>query len=96
MPDPENTGLNAGWHEHFPDLDCSTIVVPFPVESVASTISDTDPANVIWYCRNFECPADWTQRICLRIGAADHFTQVFINGDEVGSHRADGLARTAA
>jgi beta-galactosidase/beta-glucuronidase len=85
-PDPDNAGMQERWFERFPDAQ-QVINVPFPVESEASGIADISPPAVVWYRREFEIPGHWEGRICLRIGASDHWTRVFVNGREVGQHR---------
>ena len=84
--DADNEGMAAGWFTSgLPDA--SKITVPFPVESQASGIHETEPADVVWYQRDVEIPSEWQRRVALRIGACDHWTRVFVNGQEVGQHR---------
>jgi beta-galactosidase/beta-glucuronidase len=84
--DAEDQGMKDGWFESgLPDA--SEILVPYPVESEASGIHEIEPASVVWYQREFELPAEWRSRVALRIGACDHWTRVFVNGQEVGQHR---------
>lgn len=85
--DPDDTGLQDRWHLGGLGPDCRHIVVPFPVESEASGIHDTSPANIVWYERDFDVPAGWSSRIVVRFGAVDHWARVFVNGQEVGQHR---------
>ena len=41
-----------------------------------------------WYRRHFSVPNSWKdQRILLNFGAVDWQAQVFINGQEVGTHK---------
>ena len=84
--DEADEGLSAGWFRAgLPDSQ--EIVVPYPVESLASEINIPEPADVVWYQRDFELPEGWDGRVALRIGACDHWTRVFLNGLEVGQHR---------
>lgn len=84
--DPDNQGMRAGWFRSgLPDP--VAIQVPYPVESEASGVHDIQPADVVWYQREFWLPEDWDQRVVLRVGACDHWSRVFINGLEVGQHR---------
>lgn len=84
--DAEDEGLHAGWFTSgLPDA--SEITVPFPVESEASGIHETEPADVVWYQRDVEIPGEWQRTVALRIGACDYWTRVFVNGQEVGQHR---------
>jgi beta-galactosidase/beta-glucuronidase len=84
--DARDEGLRAGWFaQGLPDA--VPIVVPFPVESEASGVHVTEPADVLWYQRDVQIPLAWQGRIVLRFGACDHWTRVFVNGQEVGQHR---------
>lgn len=84
--DTEDKGLAERWFNS-PLQNASSILVPFPVESEASGVHDTAPADVVWYQREFDVPVDWEGRIVLRFGACDHWARVFVNGQEVGQHR---------
>jgi len=84
--DPKDEGLRGHWFDQTWS-DATDIVVPFPIESEASGVHNVEPASIIWYQREFSLPSDWKERICLRIGACDHWARVFINGQEVGQHR---------
>ena len=84
--DEKNAGLNARWFDS--DLPGNSLItVPYPLESEASGIHDTEPPTIVWYQREVDVPGDWAGRIALRIGASDHWTRVFVNGLEVGQHR---------
>ena len=85
QPDPKDQGLKERWfHEtQFED----SIVVPFPIESEASEQHNLTPERVNWYHRQFLLPVTWEGNILLHIGACDHWTRVFVNGQEVGQHR---------
>jgi len=87
IEDDDDTGLIKGWFREGLPKNATTIQVPFPVESEASAIYNTKPASVVWYCREFSLPGDWGKRVCLRFGACDFWTRVFVNGQEVGQHR---------
>ena len=83
--DPDNAGLSQAWFDSGLPLP-QQIVVPYAVESAASEIHESVPANVVWYERDFIVPAEWDERVMLRIGACDHWTRVFINGRYWRSH----------
>jgi len=65
------------------------IIVPFPVESALSGISqEITPENKIWYKRTFFIPEEWSGKLVqLHFGASDWETTIFINGKEIGKHR---------
>jgi beta-galactosidase/beta-glucuronidase len=94
--DDNDTGLGARWHE----LDAAAmesddspfdqqIVVPFAPHTPASGVADTALHRVVWYARTFDADglAKPGERLLLHIGAADHDTTVWVNGQHVASHR---------
>ncbi|MFK7915742.1 MAG: glycoside hydrolase family 2 protein [Pseudomonadales bacterium] len=84
--DGADEGMQARWFAAtLPQA--SEIIVPYPVESEASGINERNPDDIVWYQRDFELPQEWLGRVALRMGACDHWTRVFINGQEVGQHR---------
>jgi len=87
VEDHDEIGLRDGWFATGLPESCETIKVPFAVESEESTIHHIKPASVVWYEREFDVPNDWHNRVCLRFGACDHWSRVFVNGQEVGQHR---------
>lgn len=64
------------------------ILVPFGVESPLSGVMKTLTENdKLWYNRKFSVPKDWeTKKIILHFGAVDWQTEVFVNGESVGTH----------
>jgi len=64
----------------------SKILVPFPVESAISGVMKH--YDKMWYRRSFTVPAAWAgQRILLHFDAVDYQTEVFINGQSIGTHK---------
>ncbi|MGE3242563.1 MAG: sugar-binding domain-containing protein [Pirellulales bacterium] len=65
------------------------ILVPFPIESQLGGLRGTlTPSDKAWYRHTFRVPADWQQRrVLLHFGAVDWSTQVWVNGQLVGSHQ---------
>jgi hypothetical protein len=62
------------------------ILVPFPCASALSGIKEQH--EHVWYRRSFTVPADWTgQRVLLHFGAIDYFSEIFVNGQSVGTHQ---------
>jgi len=62
------------------------ILVPFPVESAISGIMQSQKKHV-WYKRTFNVPQAWIgKRIRLNFGAVDWETELFVNGQSVGTH----------
>ncbi len=94
--DDGDIGLVSRWHElDADDLradDCplgGQVVVPFAPHTEASGVADRALHPVLWYSRSFDAHgltgAD--ERLLLHIGAADHDTTVWVNGQHVASHR---------
>lgn len=65
------------------------ILVPFPVESALSGVmKQVGEDQRLWYRRTFEVPAAWQGRdVLLNFGAVDWETTVWVNGQQVGTHR---------
>ena len=85
--DQGRSGRERGLHEaaSLPD----TIVVPFCPESRLSGIGHTDFIACVWYKRAVSLPGEWTgsgRKTLLHIGACDYETQVWVNGQSVGTH----------
>ena len=89
------TSLNGIWQYAFlpagvkPGKYDGEIVVPFPVESPLSKVRKAVPAgNFIWYRRMFTAPQlNDGQRLCLNFEAVDWEAVVFVNNQEIGTHR---------
>ena len=71
-----------------------SILVPFAPESKASGVEHTDFMEAVWYRREVEVPAEWSEGPggqplvpILHFGAVDHDTTVWVNGVEVARHR---------
>jgi len=87
--------LNGDWDfsignegdEVEPDFS-SRIRVPFPPESRLSGIGITDFMPVVWYRRWFRVPEGFKDRkLCLRFGAVDYDSTVWLNGEIIGGHK---------
>ncbi|MBI2423217.1 MAG: hypothetical protein HYV27_10340 [Candidatus Hydrogenedentes bacterium] len=65
------------------------ILVPFAVESALSGVKQPVGAEKrLWYKRSFTIPAAWAgQRVLLNFGAVDWEATVWVNGQQLGSHR---------
>ncbi|KZN23128.1 beta-galactosidase [Haladaptatus sp. R4] len=81
---------NSGRSRGLPTADSleRTITVPFPPESKLSGINYCDFMQAVWYRREIEITeADLDSRLHLHFGAVDYETEVWINGESVGTHR---------
>ena len=84
--DPDDAGLKADWFQK--GRLRGRITVPFPPESRLSGIGDTDFHPIVWYARNLSAPREWKgDRTLLHFGAVDYACRVWLDGEEVGSHR---------
>ncbi|MBQ8215518.1 MAG: beta-galactosidase [Clostridia bacterium] len=66
------------------------IIVPFVPECKLSGIEYTDFFTTCWYKRTFTLPENWDKengKILLHIGAADFYTECWVNEVRVGDHR---------
>jgi len=65
------------------------ILVPFALESALSGVGKTTGEDsVIWYRKTVNIPAKLRQQqVLLHFGAVDWLTEVFINGQLVGTHQ---------
>jgi hypothetical protein len=90
------TNLNGLWQyaltgkDQRPTNYDGEILVPFPIESsLSGVMKRVGPDQALWYRREVELPKRLNRedRLLLHFGAVDWETSVFVNGEEVGSHR---------
>lgn len=73
---------------HAPENFQAEILVPFPIESTLSGVGKSvSESQLLWYQRVFTIDNDDNQRVLLHFGAVDWETDVYVNGDHVGSHQ---------
>lgn len=75
--------------QNIPASFAGKILVPFAVESALSGVGKTvGKDSVLWYERNFILPANFKKNnVLLHFGAVDWDCTVFVNGQQVGSHK---------
>jgi len=86
--------LNGLWDYAITGKDASApqnyegkILVPFAVESALSGVGKTlTKDNLLWYRTNFNIPSNVKNTILLHFGAVDWKTEIWLNGQKVGSH----------
>jgi len=84
--DPGISGVERGLH--LGKRLARKIVVPFCPESRLSGLGIKDFMPCVWYRRTFELPRRWEgKRVLLHFGAVDYEATVWVNGQQVGSHR---------
>ncbi len=90
------SNLNGAWEYAItkkdapqPDRFDGEILVPFPIESVLSGVSRRVSENDhLWYRRSFKIPGEWSgRRVLLHFGAVDWESVVWVDGQQVGTHR---------
>ena len=86
--DDENKGVREGWMKPGTKLPLE-ITVPFAYQTKASGLGPTDEIHpVIWYRRAFTVPQEMQgKRILIRFGAVDFECAVYVNGQQVGTHK---------
>ena len=86
--DPSGQGQDDGWFNRLPEP--RQIAVPGSWnEQFEDAFHYLDAA---WYLRSFYLPPGWTdQRVFLRIGSANYFAKVWINGQAIGEHAGGHL-----
>ncbi len=72
-----------------PDRFDGKILVPFPIESALSGVGKRlDENSRLWYRRTFQLPDHWKgKRVLLHFGAVDWEATVYVDGQQVGTHR---------
>ncbi len=84
--------LNGKWDFAFGsegEVPCfeKKITVPFVYQSPLSGIGDERNCDRVWYRRTFTVPKRLSgRRVLLRFGAADYYTEVFVDGKKTGAH----------
>ena len=84
--------LNGRWSLQYTDTDGhpqeETVLVPFPPESRLSGIrGKVDSAKEMVYQRTFDLPASFDEgKVLLHFGAADQYTNVWLNGQKIGEN----------
>jgi len=84
--DTSNTGIEKKFY--LPEKKFKEkILVPFPPESKLSGIENKDFMVSVWYKKKLKIPEMWrNKRIFLNFGAVDFLTNVWINGEKIGTH----------
>jgi hypothetical protein len=82
--DKNEEGLKQNWSKGQVVFN-SSILVPFPWGAPLSGIKDE--ADVAWYKKTIDIPANWSkQSVFVVIGASDYKTTVWIDGILLGNH----------
>jgi hypothetical protein len=83
--DSTDVGLQAGWSRGEAGY-AREILVPFSWGAPLSGVADE--ADIGWYARSVEIPAEWEgQRVFLVVGASDWHTTAWLDGHELGAHQ---------
>jgi beta-glucuronidase len=85
--DPERRGVEARFFENFPQSAAVEIAVPGSINEQLTAREHYLNLDWVWYQRSFRVPASWWgRRVFLRIGAAAHRADVYVNGRHLISH----------
>lgn len=88
--------LNGYWQYTIQDKNAEQpqayegkILVPYPVESELSQVKRlVGENNYLWYKKNFTAPTLKSgEKLLLHFGAVDWESKVYVNGQEVGTHK---------
>ncbi|MBK8883592.1 MAG: glycoside hydrolase family 2 [Bacteroidales bacterium] len=83
--DTQNTGETEKWYNKANSFD-KKILVPFPWGSKLSGVANE--AEIGWYSREIEIPAEWNgRRIFIVFGASDWITKVWLDGQLLGTYQ---------
>lgn len=79
-----------------PENASDKILVPYPIESSLSGVAKrVSEKETLWYRRTFRLPQSWhSGRVMLHFGAVDWESTVYVNGQNLGTHRGgyDGFS----
>lgn len=90
--DDENRGVREKYWKKFPAGQ--TIKVPYAYQSEASGVADKARHPIVWYRKKADVSAVFVRggRVLLHFEGADYLTDVWVNGQHIGSHEG-GYAR---
>lgn len=84
--DDKDLGLQEKWFSEDKELD-RTITVPYVYQSEMSGINSQDNHEILWYKKDITLPNSFKNKeVILHFGAVDYSSDVFVNGQKVGSH----------
>lgn len=84
--DDENIGVKEAWYQKAESYS-QEITVPFVYQSQESGIDDRTVHDIVWYYREFELEKRTDRRIILHFGAVDYYSEVYLDGQKIGSHK---------
>ncbi len=85
--DAAHRGLEERYFEVFPSAQSIEIAVPGSINEQVVEREQHLNLDWVWYQTAFRVPATWWgHRVFLRIGAATHRADVYVNGQLLGSH----------
>lgn len=85
--DDEDTGVDNKWYAT-DELFDRTIQVPYVYQSKLSGINDQENHEIVWYKRQVDVPESFIgKEVLLHFGAVDYISDVYVNGQKVGSHK---------
>lgn len=87
-PDPKNVGFKDQWFKEKLSGDIHSIAIPGSWNEQLEEQGLKNFVGKVWHETFFKIPykVQEDNRICLRVGAADHKASVWLNGEFVGEH----------
>lgn len=83
--DPSGTGIERNFKES-KGFE-GNILVPFSPESKLSGVGYTDFIEHLWYQRNIQIPAEWSEKkILLNFGGVYYESEIYVDGKFVDRH----------
>ncbi len=89
--DERGNGVELGWYKSNL-LGSTEMAVPASYNDITQDPSLRDHIGLVWYERTFFVPQTWkNKRVWLRFGSVTHHATVWLNGQELGSHKGGFL-----
>src|SRR5947208_12014970 len=86
--DPEHRGETEGWFNGL--AGARPIAVPGSWNEQYEDLYNY--LGLAWYVRRTYVPSSWQgQRVFIRVGSANYYGTVYVNGEQVGSHEGGHL-----
>jgi beta-glucuronidase len=86
--DPDEIGENNGWYLGLPET--RPLAVPGSWNEQYADLFNY--FGLGWYSKCFHIPNDWSsERVFIRVGSANYFCTIYINGAKVGTHEGGHL-----
>ena len=86
--DPQEVGEQHGWYNGL--ADARPLAVPGSWNEQYEDLYNY--LGLAWYVRRTYVPSSWKgQRVFLRVGSANYYATVYVNGEQAGTHEGGHL-----